>query len=178
MSQHDQGSGWGPPPAPGGSAGAPAPDWSSSGAGGWPTPPPPAVANAAPVSSAVRNLGWVMLGLAVLVAIAAFLPWATFFGVTVSGIGGEDVGGAKDGVLTLILAIAAGVLGLLRGLGKAVLGAAIVAVVVGALVALIGAIDIADINDLGASVGAGLWLTLLGGLGLLGVGIAGIVRRR
>ena len=43
----------------------------------------------------------VILGAAALTAVAAFLPWASAFGISVSGIRG-------DGVITLILAVGGG----------------------------------------------------------------------
>jgi hypothetical protein len=58
--------------------------------------------------------------------------------------------------------------------------AAIVGLVVGLLITLIGFIDVADINDrgLGVEVGYGLWMALAGGIAMVVVSIAGIVKRR
>lgn len=132
-----------------------------------------------PVSDLARNVSWVMLTAAAVVMISAFLPWFEVMGISVDGIGGEDVGGAKDGALTLLLSIPVLVLAILRVNGKAMLGAAITAVVMGALVTLIAIADMSDIEDFpSASIKVGLWLTLVGGIAMGVGGIVGIVRRR
>lgn len=92
----------------------------------------------------------------VVVALAAFLPWVSVFGIGVRGIEG-------DGVLTLLLAIAgAVVLGLTSGLfgGQRTPGRAsqIVLVVLASLVALVG------LYDMNGAAAIGLYLTLLAGI--------------
>jgi len=90
------------------------------------------------------------------VALAAFLPWVSIFGISVSGIRG-------DGVITLILAVAGGVVlavtaglfGEPKGAGKA---SQIALLVMSALVALIG------ILDMNGAAAIGLYLTLFGGI--------------
>lgn len=147
-----------------------------------------------PVAPIVNTIGWVIVGAAVVTLIAAFLPWVTtdILGQkeSFSGFGSEEYG-AKDGVITLTLALVAGVVAVFRGLNKnqsAVhLAAAITATVCGALVLLVAMADIGDISSTNddfagggfeISVGFGLYLTLLGGLVLLGVGVWGIAKRR
>lgn len=88
--------------------------------------------------------------------LASFLPWATFFGVSALGIEG-------DGVITLALALVGGViLGLTTGLfgkrgtpGKA---SQITLLVLAALTALIGLLDMSGVAAIG------LYLTLFAGL--------------
>jgi len=138
-------------------------------------------------------LGWLAVASAALVAVAAFLVWAKVSGlgesIEIKGIGDDAEGadtGANDGVLTLILAIAAAVLGIVRGLGRWALGAAITILVCGAITVMIALADIGDVSDLKdiapegvtVDVGIGLTLTLVGGLVMTVVGIVGIVKRR
>ncbi|WP_146240437.1 hypothetical protein [Williamsia limnetica] len=142
-----------------------------------------------PVSQAVKIIGLVIGVFAVLVAIAAFLPWISGT-ISESGLGG-DGDGSNDGVLTLVLAVIAGIFGVVSVLinkrSALHLTAGIVAVVTGLLVALIAIIDIADVMDakdtgevlgITVDVGIGLWLTLVGGIGLVIAGIAGIIKRK
>lgn len=90
------------------------------------------------------------------VALAAFLPWVSIFGMGVSGIEG-------DGVITLVLAIAGGVV---LALTTGVIGEQKVAgkksqislLVLAALVALIG------LMDMNGAAAIGLYLTLFGGV--------------
>ncbi len=99
----------------------------------------------------------ISLGAAGVVAISAFLPWVSIFGIGVSGIEG-------DGVITLVLALAGAALLVFvstaeEGAGKIPPKVADIAlIVIGGLIALIGLIDL---NEFGA---IGLYLTLLGGL--------------
>lgn len=131
----------------------------------------------APISSAGRAFGWVYLVLAVLLVLAPFLPWRSIDGHSWNGyanVHGED----GDGYAVVALALAPFVLGLLRGLGKAALGAAIVTLVLGAMVALgmLGAMD--DIDHDEFDVGAGPWVALVIGVVMVATGIVGIVKRR
>lgn len=127
-----------------------------------------------PLSNAAKIIGWVAVGLAVVGFIGSMMPWATGpFGVSINGT--QD---GSDGVITLILFLAAGALGVVRGLGRWSLGAAIVALVAGLLCTLIAIADMADVADTEyASVGSGLVLVLLMGLLMSGIGIAGIIKR-
>lgn len=92
----------------------------------------------------------------VVIALAAFLPWVSIFGVSVRGIEG-------DGVITLVLAAAGGIiLALTTGLfGKQKAPgrkSQIALLVLAVLVALIG---LFDMNGVAA---IGLYLTLLAGI--------------
>lgn len=90
------------------------------------------------------------------VALAAFLPWVSIFGIGVSGIQG-------DGVITLVLAIAGGVvlvlttgvLGEPKAAGKK---SQIALLVLAVLVALVGLLD------MNGAAAIGLYLTLFGGV--------------
>ena len=107
------------------------------------------------------------IGGAAAVILGAFLPWAKVGGLSVSGTEG-------DGVLTLILGVAAGLMGgfgILRGRSGLLVGSMIAAL----LALAIGGYDASNINSvadgpfgLKVTVGMGLYLTILGG-------IAGIV---
>ncbi len=94
-------------------------------------------------------------GAILVVALAAFLPWVSIFGISALGIEG-------DGVITLLLALAGGaVLAMTSGLVKAKsLGrkGEIALVVLAALVALIGLLD------MNGAAAIGLYLTLFGGV--------------
>lgn len=135
------------------------------------------------VGPAELATGLVLLGAAVTV-VAALLPWisvqGTVFSETLTGIDGE-------GLVTIALAATAAVLALFHD-WKAVTAAGVVGI--GMLVALVGiayildplaAVDV-DAIDGGlstdnASAEIGLYLTALGGLGLIGGGLAGFVTR-
>ena len=95
---------------------------------------------------------------AAVIALAAFLPWASIFGLSVNGISG-------DGKITLILALAAlfgfatktGVTGEFTLAPKVVLGISILCAAVAFLV------GIADMNEFAA---IGLYLTLIASLAM------------
>lgn len=150
--------------------------------------PPGSTPAAAPLSSAARALGWVIAGLGALTFVFAFLPWVTVGELSVSGVGGNSVGGAKDGVITLVLGLVCvavgGVRGLSRRRGGLQLAMAIVALVMGVLIALTALVDIGDVSDQPSagffvvSVGSGLYLTLAAGLALVAVSIAAVIKRR
>jgi hypothetical protein len=165
---------------------------------GYPHQPGYAPATKEPIDSTARMLGWAIAATGVVVAIAAFLTWGTVEGFgrsfDVNGVTGSDIPGdeeTKDGILTLILAIPVIGFAVVRGIGQLSLTAAIIGTVAGALVTLIAIVDIADIAELEdqfgpaagpagveASVGIGLWLTLVGGIAMGLVSIFGIVKRR
>lgn len=132
-----------------------------------------------PQSRLARQIGLVIVGLSVLIIVAAFLPWAWVGPRTVYGVSSE----LGDGIAMIVFALPCLVLGILRALIKrgsgTSLAAAIVAVVLGALIALTGLGDLLD-PGLGANYtpGPGVWLTLVAGVALVVVGIVGIVRRR
>ena len=92
----------------------------------------------------------------VVVALAAFLPWVSIFGIGVSGIEG-------DGVITLVIAVAGGIMlavttglfGEPRVAGKK---SQISLLVMSVLVALIG------LMDMNGAAAIGLYLTLFGGV--------------
>lgn len=148
-------------------------------------------AGAPPTAASNRAvpLLWVIVGTAVVVIVAAILPWVN--------VGEETkMGTAGDGVFTLILGLIAGGIAVAaivvkRQQQKLPFIAAVVTIVVGVLVTLIGIVDILDVqsrnNDRGAlaealgvelGVGVGLWLTLVGGLVLLVLGVLAVVASR
>ena len=92
----------------------------------------------------------------IVVALAAFLPWVTIFGFSVSGIEG-------DGVLTLILALLGAAAlatrtGLLDRVKVPEKASLIASMVFAALVALIGFLD------MNGAAAIGLYLTLFAGI--------------
>lgn len=159
---------------------------------GAPYPPafpfPGSAGAPAPLSSTARLLGWVIAALGALTFVFAFLPWATVGDLSVDGIGGSDVGGAKDGVITLplgVVCVVAGLSGALaRRRGPLQLAMPIVSLVMGILIAVTALVDIGDVSDQPSagffvvSVGIGLYLTLFAGLALVAVSVAAIVKRR
>lgn len=128
---------------------------------------------------------WSTVGAAVIVFISAFLPWVSYTGGSVSGTAG-------DGVITLLLALVTG------GLAAATIFLAakapilpkvsgIVAIVAGVIVTLVAVIDISNVGDTrvsglgvfyGFSVGFGLWLTLVGGIAFVVLGILATLTAR
>lgn len=171
-------------PAPPGAYGYP-PGWYPGYATTWPP-----VRRTSALTAAV---GWAMLGLGVLVVMAAFLPWGHVHlaNGTTCRVRGVDDGNCGSriadydlGVLTITLSIPVLVLGLLRGCirrsGMA-LGAAISCVVLGLLVTLVSAVGPTGPDGMpsGASFSAsyGIWLTFTLGLALVGIGIWGIIKR-
>lgn len=80
------------------------------------------------------------------VAVSAFLPWASFLGFTKYGIEG-------DGRVTVVIAVIGLALALARKLGW------IVQLVLSAIVLLL---SLADLSDAGSLAAIGLYLTFLG----------------
>lgn len=127
---------------------------------------------------------WATAGAAFVVFISAFLPWVSVAGSSFSG-----TSGGRDGVFTLILGLIAGavaVSAIFLAAKQQLLprAAGIAAIVAGVLITLIAIIDILDVSDvqdrnfgllIEVSVGFGLWLTLIAGLALLGLGIATLI---
>lgn len=116
---------------------------------------------------------------AALVAIGAFGPWATILGFSKAGTDG-------DGVITLVLALAAAALvglAIRRGRAPSRVGVGVCAV----LITAIAVMDVADVQDtdvgsflggsIDVSVGWGLWLTLCGGIALLVAAVLQVIRR-
>lgn len=153
-----------PQPPPPGAAPAPAP--------GFGAPPPPAPSFGTPTVVAPAGLTTSPLGIGVwatlaIAAVCSFLPWATLegFGESLSKNGTEG-----DGVITLILSIAAAALffGYTRNGRK---GFAIGSIVVAALSALVYVIDLADVSG---QFDGGEIFEVKAGIGLIGGTIAAI----
>lgn len=107
-----------------------------------------------------------------LVVIGAAGPWVTLGSFSKGGLEG-------DGVITLVLAlVAAGVLLLAHFRGRR--APVVVVGICGLLALAIAIIDIADVQDagFGASVGWGLWLTLVGAIALLAAAAVAFAGRR
>jgi Protein of unknown function (DUF2510) len=167
------------PPAAPPAWSAPPPAWSPLGAG---APAPPA-------SPAERVPAIVALAGAVLLLVAAFLPWfeveLTFAGSTFSEtVSGTD---ADDGIIAILLALVAGGLAIPRILGKGPYLLGIGLVVVGLLATLLGVIDLgnddldsdvplAGLADISPSVG--LFLVIAAGLVIAVAGAAMVVAGR
>ena len=110
----------------------------------------------------------------IVVVIAAFLPWATLFGLSVSGINADATG---DGIITLILGVVA-----LSGIVVSAYGrrwAAILAAILGAAVTAVGIYDWVEIRDATSlSVGVGVYLTTFAGIVLVLAGAWAYVSAR
>ena len=106
-----------------------------------------------------------MMGIAVVGVIGAFLPWATFGIFSVAGTDG-------DGVITLILFIVFGLIGLWlsrQGDPNVAMGVKVLSIILMAVVVVIAVYDIANISSDGdsfikVSPGGGLYLTLISGI--------------
>jgi hypothetical protein len=165
------------------------------GYGQYPAQPPPGASQ--PPDSTARMIGWLIAATAAIVGVAAFLTWGTVElggqSFDINGVSGSDVPGddeAKDGIITLILAIPVLGFGIVRAFGPMQLTTGILGTVMGALITLIAIVDIADIQEkkdeiaalsggsAEASVGIGLWLTLAGGILMAIVSVVGIIKRR
>jgi hypothetical protein len=135
-----------------------------------------------PQSAFARGLGWILVLVSALAIGAAVLPWMRVDGSTVLGV--QDVDPIDgDGLAVIVIVAPVIVLGVLRGLFRrgagTSLAAAIVAVVVGALVAITGFFDIGEIHGTaGAALEAGPALTGVVGCLMALAGVVGIVRRR
>jgi hypothetical protein len=153
------------------------PGWWIASDGKWypPQSPTPQPAQA-PQAAANPLAKWLWLGGAIVVIIGAFLPWASidigFDSVSKNGTDG-------DGVITIVFGIAAVVLLIIRWNKVRARGLTIGALVLSALTAVIAVIDMVDVKSrfsdspfaISASIGIGLWLTLIGAL----VAVAGTV---
>jgi hypothetical protein len=126
------------------------------------------------ISSPARSAGWLMAAAGGLIAIAAMMPWASFGPFTVAGTSG-------DGGITLVLGLLAAAGGVSRGLAQRPSGRqlaiAVTDLVLGCVVTLIGIADAGDVSGV-ATVGSGLILTILGGMGLVGAAVFGVVKHR
>jgi hypothetical protein len=133
-----------------------------------------------PRRKSTPGAGWALFGAGVAMAIAALMPWAVAFGVSVEGTKG-------DGTLTAGCAIVIAVAGLVIGLRHGLLWASVTACVVASIVVLLALADIGDVTRFAGSsdvfgpgsvrVGPGLWLTLVAALFGVGASIVGMVRR-
>jgi hypothetical protein len=161
----------GPPPAPYGYP----PRYGYPAAGPWPPP------YAYPVrESELRSepvIGWFLLASGTLTIVAATMPWATAFAITVSGTSG-------DGKLTMAGGLILAGLGLLMGVGEGRLWVPIAGVITSLLVVLVSLIDAANISRIlsrygdAGSVGAGLWLTVFAGALSFLLSLFGLARRQ
>lgn len=144
----------------------------------------------APLSQASRTIGWISVAIGVLAIIGCFGAWISvdlggFGHISMNGYGqvsgtvSESPDDVKDGVLVTVFAVVVIVVGLLRGLGKIALAAAITILVMGVFTAATAIYDASDVSsNTGANVGWGLWLCLVASIGMVGVGIAGIIKRQ
>ncbi|HEX6417232.1 MAG TPA: hypothetical protein VFZ77_02005 [Acidimicrobiales bacterium] len=116
---------------------------------------------------------WLLVVGTAVVAIGALLPWAT---VNAGLVSVSKAGTDGDGVITLLLALVVGGLVLAKwkaGLSRAVV---IVSLVLGAIVLAVATYDAIDVAstveesefvEVRASVGIGLWLTLVGRIAMI-----------
>jgi hypothetical protein len=121
------------------------------------------------------------LASAVLAVVAAFLPWitaATIFG----NLSRSGVDGGGDGIVTAILGVVVAVVAFTTRRNESDRGAGIAIVICALIVVGISVYDLFSVNDrindidrryVDASVGIGLYLTIVAGVG--GV-VAGVLR--
>jgi len=130
---------------------------------------------------AAPRIGWVLAGTGAVALVAAVLPWAYVFGISIRGTDGNG-----DGNATLFFALVVVAMGIVIAAGAGRVWTAVVACVFSALIVLISLIDLSDVTNVASndglggisvSVGIGLWLSLLAGLAALAVSIVGIARR-
>jgi hypothetical protein len=154
-------------------------------------PYPPGMTTAAPydgyppygVAPTVRLvppvLGWALIAAAIVTAVGSALPWTTSFGGLFT-----EAGTSGDGRLTLACAVLLAAGGLLIALRQGRVWIPIVAIVLSGLVCLVALIDVVDVTDRNNSfdtvvaIGSGLWVTLVGGLLMLGVSITAMAACR
>ena len=174
-----------PPTAAEPSWGVPASSWPGSPPSGPPAWSPLGGAGAPPATPVERVPAIVGMAGAVLLLVSAFLPWfrveLTFAGSTFS----ETVSGidADDGVIAIVLGLAAGGLALPRLLGRGPSLLGIGLVVVGLLATLLGVIDLdnepdsevplAGLADVSPSIG--VFLVIAAGLVVAVAGVAMVV---
>jgi hypothetical protein len=130
---------------------------------------------------AAPRVGWALIGTALVALIAALLPWAYVFGISIRGTDGNG-----DGNATLFFALVVIVMGIVVAAGGGRVWTSIVACVFASLIVLLSLIDLSDITNVASNdglggvsvgVGPGLWLSLLAGLAALAASIVGIARR-
>jgi hypothetical protein len=148
------------------------------------TPQPPGYGHQppAPVRVSAPLLGWLLIVAAVLTALGAVLPWASFFGLAITGTA------AGDGDYAIAAAVLVAVCGLVIGVGQGRLWTSACSLVAGLLICLIAIVDVVDVNHFATSrdlppdlvdvsVGSGLWLTLVAGLLVTGLSAVAVVYR-
>jgi hypothetical protein len=147
-----QGQGWGAQQPAGQQPGAPA-------------QPPGARAGSGPTP-----LLWAAVAAAVLAVIGSIGPWGKLASLSTSGTDGGD------GYIVIVL-LAIGVALLFLGAARGKAWPHVTALVLGALAALVGVIDLQDVNDKGLDVGWGLYLVLLGSIAFAVLSLVLGVRR-
>lgn len=142
------------------------------------------------LSQASRAVGWVSVVFGVLAVVGCFGAWVTvdigvFGRISMNGYGqvsgtvSQSPEEVKDGVMVTVFAVVAIVFGLLRGLGKIALAAAIAILVMGVFGTATTIYDVSDVSsNTAANIGWGLWLCLIASLGMLGAGLVGIIKRK
>jgi hypothetical protein len=129
--------------------------------------------NSAPskVGGAAKAIAALMLLAAIAAGIGSVTEWVDAGFVTRNGLDG-------DGAITLPIAVVAGLFAMLRLVGKIPTAAAIIGLVCGLLLALVGYVDVDDVRDNGFEVSYGLWLLLVSGVALAVFSLAGLIKRR
>lgn len=154
-----------------------------------------------PPDSTARLIGWLQASVGLVLVVAPFLTWWTIdaegSSASFRGLGFETVEGVEvkvgDGLLTLLLAAVVIAFAVARGLGALSLTAGILGITLGALITLIAIADsVTDepvrlegpngdeipLTSVDWSIGLGLWLTLVAGVGMIALSVVGVVKRR
>jgi hypothetical protein len=126
------------------------------------------------MGSGFRLVGPIIIGAAILAVIGSFLPWAEALGGLVKANGTDG-----DGVITLVVALIGGGLGLGVGFAQkqsTAVWTGIGAFLCGVIIGAVAAYDLNNLNnvieeveresewDMGLSAGSGLYLTLVAGI--------------
>lgn len=132
---------------------------------------------------AVTVAALLLLGGGVLMAVGSFVTWFSVLGESFNGFSGGEGDDVRDGPVFLTLGLLLVVGGVLLLVMRRVLGIAIAGIVIAAAGVLAAFADLSDVLDLKdtfgvVSVGAGLYLCVIGGLVALGGGIAATAKRR
>jgi hypothetical protein len=173
-----------PPPAP-----LPPPEEASLAPPATPSTLPSTMEPARAAASRPPTGTWLVLVAALASVVGALLPWAELHVPLAPALSYQVKGTEGDGVITLVL-------GVLLGLAAVVaftrhelaMWAGVVALVGSALVTVVAAVDLVDVQRAAnkqevatlvvVSVGAGLWLTFASGLIGAAGGIVLVARRR
>lgn len=136
----------------------------------------PVAETSARVAPGIDRVSFITLGASLVVIVGAFLPWVTVGGwLSVSGTSG-------DGSITLVAGILAGIFGFIMRKRNTVMPFTIG--ILGLVAVAVSGYDMSEVSNLDpadseslllakASIGSGMYLTFIGGLGLIAAAVMG-----